>query len=374
MEPDIKLKYSSDNQNGWFGVGWEISGFAYIERSSRMGAPNYDNSDTFSLNIDGAYYELVRENSNTSGVGYYRTKSETWMKLYFSGSSWELYTRDGRTYNLGVDNDSRVPVVGHSSFIRRWLVTKVTDKSGNYMTYTYDIDVSNGEYYPELIVYTNNNSASLSKVKTINFNKQTRTDNISPQIWWLTSRINEILVTIDGVSVDKYTFTYQYSKSTSNSLLTEIRRYGKGTIPEIQSMIYQSNSSQMDWFGSYGTAWPDAGYKNYDECTASSYIKVSFADLNGDGLVDFARKEYWNDPNFTININNGNGFSGYPGQFNDKNGQLVAGIDLNFRDINGDGLADLPYASDAYLNDGNYFRILAIVPHGLQCMIIPMPA
>ena len=53
MAPKLALVYRSTNGNGWFGVGWEMEGLAYIERVATKRVPRYDNSDGYILNMDG---------------------------------------------------------------------------------------------------------------------------------------------------------------------------------------------------------------------------------------------------------------------------------------------------------------------------------
>ena len=134
MAPQLGLVYRSTGGNGWFGMGWDLEGFAYIERSSKFGVPNYNDLDSYTLYINGSSYELVRDIANTTGRGYYHTKNETWMRINFDGIVWTVTEPNGRESRFGYTSDSRVPMVGHASYIRLWAVDRVMDKSGNYMS------------------------------------------------------------------------------------------------------------------------------------------------------------------------------------------------------------------------------------------------
>src|SRR6266568_2463311 len=59
MQPELSLDYNSMLQNGWVGVGWDLS-LGSIQRSVRNGVPKYDDSDTFLITLKGQTSELVR--------------------------------------------------------------------------------------------------------------------------------------------------------------------------------------------------------------------------------------------------------------------------------------------------------------------------
>jgi hypothetical protein len=319
--------YGSDNENGWFGMGWDITGLAYIERMRKNGTPVYSNTDDFALFIDGSYYELVRESGNSSGVGYYHTKKETWMRIYFDGTVWSVKTRNGRDIHFGC----RVAIVDHSSYIRRWAVDQISDKCGNYISFTYAVDSSNGEYYPENIIYTRNSKTELGKIKTISFVRESRSDNAFPENRWMTSRIKEIRISIDGSLVDKYVMNYRTSNCSFRSLLGSII-HGINNLTETTTMSYQSDNGSLTWREVTNYNFPNAcfiygfmepSYVVMNDCTAS------IGDINNDGLTDGSGSI----------ISNANGWT----QRSDNYLSPVTGKNayLSGLDVNGDGWTDL---------------------------------
>ncbi len=79
--PNLALTYSSSQGNGWLGVGWDLQ-LGKIERSTKNGVPNYDNSDTFRWSSPIGSAELVNVGGNE-----YRAKIESqFQKFIFYGN------------------------------------------------------------------------------------------------------------------------------------------------------------------------------------------------------------------------------------------------------------------------------------------------
>lgn len=118
MKPKLSLQYSSTNDNnGYVGLGWSIGGISGITRCAQTTATdgkyhqfgvNYDSNDRFCL--DGQ--RLI----NTQGsYGYngteYRTEINNYSKIisksnYYGGPRWfEVKTKNGLIYEYGLDNN-----------------------------------------------------------------------------------------------------------------------------------------------------------------------------------------------------------------------------------------------------------------------------
>src|SRR5262249_20247020 len=67
LEPKLALTYSSQRPVGLYGVGWDLP-IGRIERSTRLGAPRYDGTDTFVAVMPGGAYELVGLNDGGYGA------------------------------------------------------------------------------------------------------------------------------------------------------------------------------------------------------------------------------------------------------------------------------------------------------------------
>src|SRR5438477_4972524 len=73
-EPSLRLRYTSGNDNGWCGLGWELE-IGYIQRETRKGVPvtwsasgaplaQYDDGKGFIFNFNGASGRLVNLSAN----------------------------------------------------------------------------------------------------------------------------------------------------------------------------------------------------------------------------------------------------------------------------------------------------------------------
>jgi hypothetical protein len=83
LEPNLELAYDSSADNGWLGVGWNLSGLSTIERASpRPGVPRYDLTDVFLLDgmelvPCGRVEPEIQSPSCTSGCTYRRPKGHS---------------------------------------------------------------------------------------------------------------------------------------------------------------------------------------------------------------------------------------------------------------------------------------------------------
>jgi len=168
MQPKISLDYNSQSLEDISGLGWSLNAISLISRTDRT--DYYDNksspidlSTNDNLLLDGQHLILISGDNLTDGAKY-RTEIESYkditMKLINGFLCFEIYTKEGTKIEYGSRNDSYIEVQG-GSIALHWLITKVTDANGNYMTYHYSEDNANGEFVLNKISYTGNNSGML---------------------------------------------------------------------------------------------------------------------------------------------------------------------------------------------------------------------
>lgn len=238
VQPNLSLNYSSNNPNGILGVGWQME-LGSIQRSAKLGVPQYDNTDTVVAIINGANIELV-----SIGGGEYRARQEgAFLKFTFDGTSWQVKDKSGITYLFGSTANSRQT---NSSHTFKWCLDKVVDLHGNYLSISYLLD--EGQIYPQQIRYTGKEGGDLP-TNTVDFIYEERSDVISSYRATFEIKTSKRLKVIDiqanGERARKYVLTYAYSPATSRSILTAVTQYGSDeatALPPI-TFEYQTGST-----------------------------------------------------------------------------------------------------------------------------------
>ena len=164
MQPLLSLDYSSRRGNGLVGVGWGLSGMSQISHcrkdqhiDSDARGIKFDDQDRYCL--DGS--ELVVVSGTYGGDGSeYRTDPDSMMKIVSlvattdacgvggGPTSFTVFSKDGRILHYGTSCDSigwateaKVDDPVTTEPVRRqltWALSKVEDRSGNYMQYSYN--------------------------------------------------------------------------------------------------------------------------------------------------------------------------------------------------------------------------------------------
>ena len=362
MQPQIALTYSSNNGNGFAGMGWGLN-LDSIQRSTKRGVPKYNSTDTFILASSGSSQELVEISSNQ-----YRTKIEGgFTKITSNSNSWVMTDKTGKIYYFGLNSNSQQT---NSLGTFAWYLNKVVDLKGNTLEIEYTLD--QGQIYPARIKYTLNGE---SYAYTAEFILEARSDITttlrSGAAITTAKRLKEILVKYNNTLTRKYALTYSLSSSSSRSLLTTITQYGKDGItclPPIQFSYLEKRANFETT-----TTWPGVvSYPPNNACNSSirvlhpeGFYYIDTLDLNGDGLPDRVRNsttgtyDHWE-----VQINNGSGFnpvSTWPGVIssppnNNANSSIRVVHPEGFTyidilDINGDGLPDRVKNSTNGTND-----------------------
>ena len=155
MQPSLALSYNGQAGNGLAGVGWSLSGSSSIHRCPRsyvqdgsLGGVNYDANDR--LCLDGDRLVLVGGTYGFAGSEY-RTEHESFSKIVMGAANdFEVRSKSGQIMHYR----SVAAAPPKTNIARQWVLDRVTDRAGNYMTYTYTEDTANGVLAPSRIDYT----------------------------------------------------------------------------------------------------------------------------------------------------------------------------------------------------------------------------
>ncbi|MES2520911.1 MAG: SpvB/TcaC N-terminal domain-containing protein [Bacteroidota bacterium] len=370
LQPKVGLSYSSQGGNSFVGLGWSLSGLSSITRSSKTRAQDetsdatqqtkavslgiaYNKSDRFSL--DGERLVLAPDSIRTTiafddnygnNQTIYYTEQNSFTRVILnentttqSPQSFKAFTKSGLIFEYGNTSDSRVvdPIknVGY-----QWLVNKIEDRKGNYMTFSYIQNSTSGEIYPNEINYTGNISGGLLPYNKVKFVWEDRPDKSSvygiryQQKNTYQKRLKCVQVFYQTTLVREYKLSYTLNQY---SLLTQIQECD-GSNPQIclEPTVFDWSNIELG----LGTSIEVTTIPN------TTLEKRLFGDFNGDGLTDIAT---WDIPVNTFDvvvqfyINNGSGgFTLSSGSGSTTN---IPGGGSNLRvqtgEVNGDNINDI---------------------------------
>jgi hypothetical protein len=213
--------------------------------------------------------------------------------------------------------------------VRVWALNKMTDRLGNYYTIQYQEDNPNGDYRPDRIDYTGNAMQGLGTYNSVVFQYEARTD-IPPRyeagsVIKAMQRMTHVLSYTGTTLVRDYRLTYDNNGAAGRSRLASVQECGTDGVclPATQ-------------FGWQNGALNYAATPNQFVWSTNKADSIGFADINGDGKLDFYG--WGSDGNIHVRLWGANGFG--PDTTIAWSTNKTADGPIGFADINGDGRAD----------------------------------
>ncbi|MEK6699757.1 MAG: SpvB/TcaC N-terminal domain-containing protein, partial [Nitrospirota bacterium] len=325
--PDLRITYSSNNANGWMGLGWDIP-IPSIQVDTKWGVPAYDGTEAYLL--DGApLADMGSGNYKPRVEGQYRR-----IKRYGAGPTgywWEATDKNGTRYiygksaarNSALKNNN----AGFPAVIFQWYLEQVIDTNGNSTDFFYTNDAlahqNNGEpstqIYLDKIYYTGSGSTLGKYHADFVLESSDRPDQVvngrSGFKTVLRKRLDRVDVYFDTSPIRSYDLEYRtgdFGKSLLSAIavkapgasgsLKEFYRhtldyysgaYGFGPVETWSTEKAQALASNDDYsygwslFLGIGPAPPvfHVG-KGAGRGTGESNTRLVFMDVNGDGLPD----------------------------------------------------------------------------------------
>lgn len=283
IQPNIGLLYNSSAGNGILGVGWNME-LGAIQRSTKKGVPQYNNSDTFILFLAGLQQELV-DISGGKGTEFRPEREGAFMRILFDGNSWTLIDKKGTKYFFGTSPASRLSAPGNAQRIFQWHIDRVEDINGNYMTAEYIGDAS--QITPSKIKYTGNTIASLPTYALVNFNYEPRSSPSDFNQSYMpgfkigcSTRLKSIEVFAGGNLIRTYLMNYASDLEMNRSLLKSVSLIGADGVSVLPATTMTYTESAFKMNGMY----PIVNRPNVELNFESKFVQV--IDMNGDGKAD----------------------------------------------------------------------------------------
>jgi RHS repeat-associated protein len=307
MQPKLAFHYSSGGRNGALGVGWSIAGISAITRAPQTRAQDsgvihgVDMTLADRYAIDGQRLIAIVGTDGYAGTEY-RTELNSFTKVISNGASgngpstFTAWTKSGLIYTFGGANGaSYVPPGRTDGTILSWLVSKVQDQAGNYMTFQY---TSEGNL--SSVNYTMNDGAGLASYASVVLTYDaTRPDPATGYVVGsgitMNQRLSRVTTYYTTSPVRQYDLAYEVSANTGKSRLISITEgNGAGLTFPPTLFTWDSGSSTLGFSGSL-----------VENAMDNDHNLVQ-GDFDGDGICDIAKARGVDNVLQVYKIQNGN--------------------------------------------------------------------
>ena len=380
MQPSLSVTYNSQGGNGLLGWGWDLPGVSAVTRGGTtlyhdgyMSGVDFDDDRYY---LDGQRLMVVNGMTNGANGAEYKTETDGMSKIVSytcdttTGPAYfRVWTAEGHVLEYGGTEDSRIGLRQRND-VCVWLLNRVMDSDGNYMTYHYYR--SEVGYRLTRIRYTYNESLISVPAYEINLVYQDRPEKeivfVGNNCLQQTKLLKEINVVYDNDSV-LWRYGFNYDETTG---LGTRNMYPRLASVEFRCGDQSYNPTMVSWNQqqlehSLTSLKVDGHFVHHDyshhEYDDLALIKFT-GDFNGDGYSDVVTTWSQNGQKWAyvyLNITNRDG--GYWEL--SKADSLAVDDDLDWiypGDFNGDGLTDLLFVSrDCESN--NYYDFVTLDFH-----------
>lgn len=298
VQPELALTYNSHRENGYVGMGWQLSGLSAIGRCGATyeldgykAGVAFDERDRFCL--DGNRLVALSGAYGADGTVYH-TANETQTSVISHGTcgqgpcSFTAYNKNGDRLSFGGTADSRILAQGRADgSVRAWALDRHTDLNGNYSAVAYSSDPETGEYVPLRVEYTGNDGAGLAPQRRVEFGFESRTDAVrrylGGSLVQITKRLRSITTSVSGSTAQTYTIDYETSSFTLRSRPRSITRCDAAGVclPPIE-LGWQTEP------GDFEPATSTLPGPLYVTVNGRVYPLGVLQDFDGDGIADYS--------------------------------------------------------------------------------------
>lgn len=383
MQPAMALVYHSDGAGGILGKGWSLSGFDAISRCDKNVAQD-GIAAAVQLQASDGYCHNGNRLLKTGGTygadgSTYQTEMANFSQYRVVGtatggpSSFLVRAKDGIDYEYGTDGNSRVLATG-TSIAGTWMLREMRDRDNNRVKFTYAAPGSGltGTTHPVLIEWTATSHGATTFKYSMSFEYVANVPESSYYGYAGGKAVSDddLLDTItvrDGAAVvRKYKLDYGTSPTTGAKRLWRIRECSDAALSDcFEPSVFSYQDGQIGiaasgFSGAYsndrdinGDGFPDAltksgniwqvtwgtqsGMNGTTVNVASSTGGAIAGDVRGVGQSDVlvVQGSVWWAYRWT-----GASFSGASTGISSADSAY-----LRLEDVNGDGRADMAYAT-----------------------------
>lgn len=178
LKPELSLVYNNQIGNGVLGWSWDLSGLSSIVRTGQTEYHDGNVTDVDFVNdrylMDGQRLMLVEGSTYGGDKSEYKTEIDNMDKIvsYSNDKSPEYFVvwkNDGTIWEYGTTSDSRVETQNDSKVILKWMLSKIYDRNGNAILFSYDKEIDQSEAYINNIRYTVNEDACVDAAYKVSF-------------------------------------------------------------------------------------------------------------------------------------------------------------------------------------------------------------
>lgn len=311
MQPSLSVVYNNQSGNGLLGWNWNLGGISAI---TRVGTTMYHHLAVYPVDFEHDCYALDGQRlmavSGTYGANgtEYKTELDGLTKIVSyksavdttNGPAWfKVFTADGLIMEYGNSWDSRIGLQQHNDACF-WLLNRVEDRNGNYMTYHYCRGGAN--YYLSYISYGGRSDSSQCYSVHFDYDNDrldVETSFIGNNTLRQVSLLKKITVKHWENEMERYDFVYDEQAG----MLDTLNYYNRLDTIKFRCGGEQGSSynpTVINW-GSYSSGLEVCADKSVPEGVFVSNVfdanwvtyydlkdKVKFpGDFNGDGYTDF---------------------------------------------------------------------------------------
>jgi hypothetical protein len=401
VQPNLKLVYQSNTQNGLVGVGWSLSSLPAIGRMPYFRGVDYESNDMYTY-LGGGYGSSAHPNNALMRTlsQNYRLRTGDYLGRYTPHGScgdgpcyWTYADGSGNLLYYGGDEQRHAgtgvaewnpasPPAWPPAMIERfngstggrgialWALTKFVDIHGNAYTVTYEVD--GDAQYPQHIVYTL--GPAPSGLHSVDFIYEPRTDGTGETRY--TKRLKRIDVS-SGVLTRNYSFELDYalSASTARSRLLSVQRVKRSSTGSIEESL---PAHTFDWSESPDISPPQSPWiaRDVNSSQLMSLLDLGdgigawttlVGDVNGDGRDDVVRSHLGANGSLAEYS-----LAGPDGELNpmqvaweDRSAAYADGTS-HLHDLNGDGMLDLIIVARVFTRTPEQTRMESILASFLE--------